>query len=1447
MPPRPLLAGATRFGSTAAAPPARTLLDVLDATVARHPHAAALDDGIRRLDYLALRAEITDLAERLGRAGVGRGDRVGVRIPSGGADLYIGVLGVLACGAAYVPVDVDDPEERARLVFGEAGVRAILGEGLRIEDAGAASEGAASLPAPPRASDDAWIIFTSGSTGTPKGVAVSHRSAAAFVDAEARVFLQRAPLGPGDRVLAGLSVAFDASCEEMWLAWRHGACLVPAPRSLVRSGVDLGPWLLERAVTAVSTVPTLAALWPVEALDRVRLLIFGGEACPPELAERLAVDGREVWNTYGPTEATVVTTAAQLTGDGPVRIGLPLDGWELAVVDPAGRPVPAGESGELVIAGVGLARYLDPEKDAAKYAPLPEIGWDRAYRSGDLVRAEPEGLIFLGRADEQVKLGGRRIELGEVDAALQALPGVAAAAAAVKGPIGGQILVGYVVPTKPNEGRTPNTQETEMIGQSGQIEPTDAAELTDPADAARQREPTALTKSIERAEPLGPTEHTEPTEHPNPSGPTEQPKFSAPAGPTGQPEISAPPAARQSSDADASPAPARFDPAEARALLSAKLPAALVPRIVVVAELPTRTSGKVDRDALPWPLPDTTSARRGGFGATVPGGRTGATGDGDTAIDPGSGTAGTTTGAPTPTDADPAFEPTPFQLQLAEQWAAVLGQRPDGPDADFFDAGGGSLAAARLVSVLRAHHPTVTVRDVYDNPVFLDLADRLAELAPSQAALALPRRDLPAARPIPRAFQCAQGALMVPLAVLGSMRWLCTLATLANLFGPAWAPRVSWWWVAAGFVLFVTPPGRVLIAAVGARTLLRGVEAGEHPRGGRVHLRLWTAEKLVERSAVISSICGPWLPFYAAALGARIGRDAVLHSAPPVTGMLQLDEGAAVEPEVDLSGSWLDGPTLRIGPIRIGPDASIGTRSTLLPGTRVGRGTRVAPGSAVSGELPDGQLWAGSPAERVGKIRKADREGERAPYKRHWAAIYGATALVLGLLPLVAVVPAFTVLGAFASGSRGPWQAFGDVLPGLLPAVLVFFAAFAALVLAGVRALSIGLSPGEVPLHSRAGWRVWATTQLMAMARVWLYPLYASVATPAWLRLLGMRVGRDVELSTVLAVPAMTTVDNGAFLADDTLIAPYELAGGRIELGRVRIGKRVFVGNSGMVGQGRKLPKGSLVGVLSAAPRKAKRGRSYLGMPPERLRRANQLTDSSLTYDPPRTLKAARAAVELCRLIPAACTAGLLLLAAAVVADAARTLGLPAAALLAGPVALGVGIGGAALAAAAKWLLVGRIKVGDQPLWSSFVWRNELADNFVELVAAPWFAEPWLGTAPLNAWLRALGSRIGRGVWCETYWLPEADLIVLEDAATVNRGCVVQTHLFHDRVMSMDLVTLHAGATLGPQAVILPAASIGAGATVGPASLVMRGEEVPARTRWTGNPIAPYDGEGRDV
>jgi len=360
-------------------------------------------------------------------------------------------------------------------------------------------------------------------------------------------------------------------------------------------------------------------------------------------------------------------------------------------------------------------------------------------------------------------------------------------------------------------------------------------------------------------------------------------------------------------------------------------------------------------------------------------------------------------------------------------------------------------------------------------------------------------------------------------------------------------------------------------------------------------------------------------------------------------------------------------------------------------------------------------------------------------------------------------------------------------------------------------------------------------------ARNYLFPLYASLLTPAWLRLLGAKVGRDTEISTVLLTPKFAVIEDGAFLADDTMVASYELGGGWIYVATTTVGRRAFLGNSGITQPGRRVPDDGLIAVLSATPPKAKRGSSWLGSPPMRLRRRPAEADATRTYEPPRRLKAMRAIVESCRVLPVMVSIGIGLAVLGALQALTRFFGIWCAALCGGLVLLAAGGFAAAVAVTAKWLLVGRIRAGDFPLWSSFVWRNELADTFVETVAAPWFARAASGTPIMNMWLRALGADIGRGVWCETYWLPEADLVTLGRGATVNRGCVVQTHLFHDRIMRMDAVVLEPGATLGPHGVALPAARLGAGVTVGPASLVVRGDEVPRWTRWQGNPIRPWN------
>lgn len=1254
----------------------RTLVDILETTTAAYPKAFAIDNGTDRLTYSELAVRIAERVEQLRAAGVGAGDRIGVRVTSGSLELYVSILAVITAGAAYVPVDVDDPNERAQLVWEESCVTAVLTDNATLTKFNPPVRGEHRKPS---LDDDAWIIFTSGSTGKPKGVAVTHGSAAAFVDAESKIFLPNKPLAPGDRILAGLSVAFDASCEEMWFAWRYGACLVPAPRSLVKAGADLGSFLTAQKISVVSTVPTLAAMWPAEALKGLRLLILGGEACPLELSTRLANSVDCVWNTYGPTEATVVACAARLVAGQPVAIGLPLAGWKLAVVDAEGKPVKWGEEGELVIGGVGMARYLDPEMDKVKFAPAPCFDGERAYRSGDLVRAEKEGLFFVGRNDEQIKLGGRRIELGEIDAALLALPGVSAGASAIRrSETGNQILVGYVV-RKSLPGATSNDRE----------------------------------------------------------------------------------------------------------ILRRILPPTLVPMLVTVDNLPVRTSGKVDRKALPWPPPPSSHV-----------------------------------------DAQPIHGTTAW---LAEQWRRVIGV-PASHDSDFFDIGGGSLAAAQLVSQLRQRAPTMSVADVYEYPILSAMASRVDDLAGT-------KQEERMVKPTARWIMVVQALILICEITFNSGRWLAGVSALKKFFAlrlgeNSWAGAnaLPWWLIAVIWAIFMTFPGRFITTALGSRLLTWRIKPGTYRRGGGTHLRLWGAERFAAMGGIGGIAGTQWVRRYARLLGCHVGKDVQLHGLPPTTGLASFGDGCAIESEVDTAGWWLDGDFLHIGFITVGEGATVSHRCTLMPGTVVEPYATVEAGTVVQGTVR-GPDFTPSAEEK-----EYMNEGTIFSDLRY--------TLTLIFLDFLAIIPAAPTLALTLILVRD-YSNFHDLVMALikvsLPGTIIGTFFYIGMSVMLVRAASLALRPGSYSWHSTTAWAAWITHGTMMQVRATFFPVYASLLTPTWLRMFGARIGKYVEASTVVPIPSLLAVEDCAFLADDVLLAPSELQRGFIRVGPVSVGEKAFVGNSGIVDPGVHVPERSLVGVLGTAPHNMEAGSSWLGRPAISLPRKQDIkVDDSLTFKPPTKLVIFRGLIEFCRITPLLISTMLVTGIGTGYLWILNTFGIWQA-IVAGPIMLfAAGFFALFITTAAKWLLTPRITPGmHRPLWSSFVWRNELADTFIQSLAVPWMAGIFYGTPLLVWWMRTLGAKIGHGVWLESHLLPEAELCELGDGATVNRGAVMQTHLFHDRVMRLDKVILEAGATLGPRAISLPA-TIGAGTTVAPSSLVMRGEHLPAGTRWMGNPVRPW-------
>jgi non-ribosomal peptide synthetase-like protein len=292
----------------------------------------------------------------------------------------------------------------------------------------------ADVPTAYTAGDDplAYIMYTSGSSGRPKGVAIAHSSICNFLDVVPDIYGIR----PEDRVHQGMIISFDFSIEEIWPTWTIGATLVAGRVGSGPGwfGAELADALEEFGITVLYCVPTLLATIPRD-LPGIRTILVGGEACPAQLVERWSRPGRRILNTYGPTEATVTATVAELRPGRPVTIGKPLPTYTVVLLDDQRRLVPAGAVGEICVGGPGVARgYVGrPELTAERFIehPLAPRG-SRLYRTGDLGRLTADAEIeYLGRADDEVKVRGYRVDLGEIDNVLLEDPGVAEAATAL--------------------------------------------------------------------------------------------------------------------------------------------------------------------------------------------------------------------------------------------------------------------------------------------------------------------------------------------------------------------------------------------------------------------------------------------------------------------------------------------------------------------------------------------------------------------------------------------------------------------------------------------------------------------------------------------------------------------------------------------------------------------------------------------------------------------------------------------------------------------------------------------------------------------------------------------------------------------------------------------------------------------------------------------------------
>lgn len=1307
----------------------RCLHHVFEKVAGERADHVAIECGDRSLTYAELDRQANRIAWSLRVRGVKPGTLVGL-YDRKSVDFFASLLGILKAGAGYVPVDPKFPVERVRDIFEDAGVRAIV---TSAELAAGLTAGHKKLRAnlllldrhqreidmrpswaPPsiaggsHESELAYVIYTSGSTGRPKGVMIEHRNAIAFIRTLKSIY----KISPDDRIYQGFSVAFDASVEEIWAAFSLGGTLCVAPEDVSRSPNDVADFIGANRLTYFSTVPTFLSMMEAD-LPTVKLLIVGGEVCPPELVSRWVKDGRRMLNTYGPTETAVVATYAECVPGEPVTIGKALPGYKTYVLNEKMDKVAPGEAGELVIGGHGVARgYLNRcDLTAEKFItnPFGDPEAPRLYRTHDLARETEDGsLHFMGRIDDQIKIRGFRVELSEIEAVLLEQPTIRASAVRVVHNGGLQELAAYIV--------------------------------CDQGDA--------------------------------------------------------------------------IDRGAVAEGLRARLPDYMIPKYLdVLEEMPQLTSGKVDRKRLPDPV---NLLRRS-----------------DRKIEA------------------PAND---LERKLQAVWRARFAGADVSVTDDFFvDLGGHSMLAAQMITELRTKHGVTraSVRDLYKHRTIRAFAQHLADSGVVSLVAPEPQDRPDAPTKAKQVFDSVPVwerwttvvlqtvALLIYEAVLISPVAFFVWLALSVSNGVIDTENAIWIASSAGFVIW---PAMFVISIAVKWLVIGRFKAGAYPVWGLYYCRWWIANLFQRLSWAHMFEGSPLMGLYFRAMGAKVGRNVSLStSICSIFDLVSIGDDASVGAETHLIGYRVEDGLLKLGRIDIAQDCfvgmhcSLGLDTTMAAGARLDDMSRLDDGETIAA----GQAYRGAPAAPavVGVPSRADTRKRRPVLMglAHLALIYA-----MGYFLILTGTPAIA-LTAYAT--FGPNVYFG--VAALILAMPLTVAWYLVCLLV-VKKLLIGrIQPGTYDQHSVGYLRLWFWRYMLANTRQIMMPVYSTVYLSPLYRWLGAKIGPNAELSTVnQALPELMEIGEGSFLADECMIGGVRIHNGVAEVRRTVIGRRTFIGNSGLVPGGTTVGDEVLIGVMSTPPAhtdKVEDKSQWLGSPGFALPRpaTEAAFDEAQTFNPDKSKLRLRAIIDVVRiLLPGYLTVAALGAIMGVAATGYRLIPWWAVALALPIVANLVAAATVIAVAVIKRVVMGKFEPGVHPLYSPFVWLNDVINGVFEAVAAVAMT-PFMGTPYLAPLLRTMGCRIGKWCFLDTTLVSEFDLVRIGDHASLNLGATLQTHLFEDRVMKSDTLVIGDGCNVGNMAIVLYATEMQRGSTLGSLSVLMKGETLPAMSRWRGIPSEP--------
>jgi non-ribosomal peptide synthetase-like protein len=861
-----------------------------------------------------------------------------------------------------------------------------------------------------------------------------------------------------------------------------------------------------------------------------------------------------------------------------------------------------------------------------------------------------------------------------------------------------------------------------------------------------------------------------------------------------------------------------IDYGEILTLQKTKLPPYMIPSYLdIIGEMPTLSSGKTDRKRLGDPVTPLIDSNR-------------------KIIEPQSKT----------------------EMALAKIWIDQFKIDAVSVYDNFFtDLGGYSLIAAQVVSILRKDcNNEITIRDVYQYPTISTLAGYLDNIKNKQEKLQqVQKKTKPVEKssdvfhrtPVISRWTCAV-LQAVSVSLIYSFVPLMVLISIIfyGLIRKGDFSTTSIIIVSSGFFLFSYPA--MLLGSIIAKWLIIGkFKPGKYPLWSFYYFRWWIVTRLHRLSGASFLSGTPLMSIYLKLMGAKIGKNSTINSSHcSIFDLLSIGNNTTIGFETQFSGYRVENGFLEVGSVTIGNDCFAGIQSSIGLNTVMEDNSALDDMSMLEDEtrIKTGDSQKGSPSKSA-KIN--------LPYRNKGGVKTPLNSMFFGLLSIICVygVELFLLLSALPSVmiiyyafQKEDWYWWISLV---LISIPLFEVSFWTLLIITKHIILFKAKPGTFEIRSIYYLRKWTIDSLLAMSRLVTLPVYTTLYAIPLLRMLGVKIGKRAELSVLAYVsPDLVELGKESFFADGSIIGGLRLYNGLCEIKANKVGDRSFIGNSALLPCGNSVENNCLIGVLSVPPSDSTitpAGSEWLGSPSFKLpnrKKVEGFKDDKI-YKPSIFLYIARLFIDALRIIIPSIIEIASIVTTIIVLYYVNTnnpiwITLAALPLIGTFTSLGMTLA----VVLVKNILMGVYKPVIKPLWSPYVWLNEVVNGAFESVAAPMLT-PLLGTPFISGFLRLFGVKVGKHVFVETMLWGEFDLVEIGDYAALNNDVIVQNHLFEDRIFKSSSLKIGKNCSLGSMAVVLYDTEMRDGSSIGSLSLLMKGESIPEASQWAGIPIRNID------